>query len=230
MRQCKSRAIVVVITAGLAVAGTAQAEPPRLDLVWVDPAGVARGTYSAVASESRAVLAGLGADVHWTAASPGAVMGPESLVVIAVPSYPNSGGRERHVMGATRKVADGALAVWVFPDQVAWALGLDLDMRATWGKGAEASFGRALARVASHEVVHALGSPVHAHAGLMTATLDRQALTAPTMRIDGPTIATVRRIFASGPLAMSGPRSLPLLREAPIARAAELAAGRGSSR
>jgi hypothetical protein len=54
----------------------------------------------------------------------GAVVGPESLVVIAVPTYSTGANRERHVMGSTRMVADAALAVWVFPDQVAWALGL----------------------------------------------------------------------------------------------------------
>ena len=92
------------------------------------------GRSTVVAAESRALLAPTGAAVTWTEAPRGAVVGPESLVVIAVPTYSTGSNRERHVMGSTRMVADGALAVWVFPDQVAWALGLDLKMRRSWGK------------------------------------------------------------------------------------------------
>src|SRR5689334_4603831 len=56
MWECKSRAHALVITALLASAARASAEPPRLDLVWVDPTGIATGTFEAVArSEERRV-------------------------------------------------------------------------------------------------------------------------------------------------------------------------------
>jgi hypothetical protein len=224
MWECKSRAHALVITALLASAARASAEPPHLDLEWVDPTGIATGTFEAVAAESRALLAPTGADVRWTAPPRGAVVGPESLVVIAVPTYPSASNRERHVMGSTRMVADGALAVWVFPDQVAWALGLDMQMRRSWGKRGEMNFARALARVASHEVIHALGSVSHSASGLMAAGLDRNALTAPKLRVDRDTVATIRMAFDRGARVADRPWTPSLLREGPVRAAAELMA------
>jgi len=227
---CKSRAHVVAFVTLLTAAPRAYAEPPRLDLVWVDPTGIAKGTFDAVAAESRALLAPTGADVTWTAAPRGAVVGPESLVVIAIPTYPTGTNRERHVMGSTRIVADGALAVWVFPDQVAWALGLDMNMRASWGKRAEMNFGLALARVASHEVLHALGAPGHAPSGLMTSHLDRNALTSRALRVDGATVATIRQTFDRGARIADHAWTAALLRGAPFTAPAALLAVPGPSR
>jgi len=229
MSQCKSRAHAFVIIALFASAARASAEPPRLDLVWVDPTDIAAGTFATVAAESRTLLEATGADVTWTAAPRGAVVGPESLVVIAVPTYPRSPNRERHVMGATRMVADGALAVWVFPDQVAWALGLDMDIRRSWGKRAEKMFALALARVASHEVVHALGAASHSTSGLMTACLDRNALTSPALRIDRDTVAAIRQSFDREARLADRSWTPSLLRGGPVA-AAELMAVPGPTR
>jgi hypothetical protein len=230
MWECKSRAQVFVIIALLAGAARASAEPPRLDLVWVDPTDIATGTFATVAAESRALLEATGADVTWTSAPRGAVVGPESLVVIAVPTYPRSLNREQHVMGSTRMVADGALAVWVFPDQVAWALGLDMEMRRSWGKRSEAMFALALARVAGHEVVHALGAASHSKRGLMTAHLDRNALTSRSLRIDQDTVATIRQSFDRGARTADRSWTPSLLRGGPFAAAAELLAVPGPTR
>jgi hypothetical protein len=230
MWECKSRAHASVIIALLASAARVSAEPPRLDLVWVDPTGIAAGTFDAVAAESRALLAPTGADVTWTAAPRGAVVGPESLVVIAVPTYPTGTNRDRHVMGSTRMVADGALAVWVFPDQVAWALGLDLDMRRSWDKHVEMNFARALARVASHEVIHALGAVHHSASGLMAARLDRNALTSRALRVDRATVTEIRQAFDRGARTAEGSWTPSVLRGGPFRAAAELMAAPGPTR
>jgi hypothetical protein len=228
MFECKTRANAFVTAALLLGAAHAGAETPRLDLVWVDPTGMATGTFDALSAESRIALAGIGADVEWTAAPQGAVVGPESLVVIAVPTYQGTRGRERHVMGSTRTIADGALAVWVFPDQVAWALGLELDMRPAWGKRSESLFARALGRVASHEILHALGASDHSRAGLMAERLDRKALTsASAPRLDRGTVASVRRTFARGLASASGSWTAGVLPAAPRAAVPELMAAPG---
>jgi hypothetical protein len=230
MSGCKTRAhVAVMFTFLVGATSAAGAERPRLDLVWSDPTDIAVGTFATVAAESRKLLSVTGADVTWTAAPRGAVVGPESIVVIAVPTYPQTLNRERHVMGATRMVADGALAVWVFPDQVAWALGLDLGMRRSWGERTERSFGLAIARVASHEVVHALGAASHARSGLMTPRLDRNALTAPNLRIDGATVAAIRRSFDRGARMADRSWTPSLLRGGPFTAAAELVAAPGSN-
>jgi len=199
MWPCKSRAGVAVVTAVLlCVAARAGADQQPLDLVWVDPTGVAAGVYDTLALESRTALAPIGADVSWMEAPPGAVLGPQSLAVIAIPSSPRTSVSERHVMGATRTSDDGAIAVWVFPDQVAWALGLDLQMRRSWGRMKEHDFARALARVASHEVLHAIGVIDHVPGGLMSSHLDRQALVGAPLRVDRSTVAEARRALGGG--------------------------------
>ncbi len=230
MRECKSRASLVVVVALVAGAASAAAEAPRLGLVWVDPTDLAGGTFPGLAAESRALLATTGAEVTWTAAPCGAVVGPESLVVIAVPTYATEATRDRHVMGSTRATADGPLAIWIFPDQVAWALGLDLSLRHGWGERAEMDFARALARVASHEIVHALGVTTHSPGGLMAARLGRDALTAAALRIDRATLRAVRQGFDQGARsAAAGAWTAALLRGPTFTAAADLRAAPGSS-
>src|SRR5260221_9629125 len=102
MRECKSRASFFVVIALVAAAASAAAEAPRLDLVWVDPTDLAGGTFPALAAESRTLLATTGAQVTWTAAPYGALVTPEFLVVIAVPTYSSVANRDRHVMRSTR--------------------------------------------------------------------------------------------------------------------------------
>jgi hypothetical protein len=231
MWECKTRASVLVMFALLAGVSSAGAQPPRLDLVWVDPTGIVGGTYSAVSAESSQALAAIGADVRWTAAAPrGAVVGPESLVVIAVPTYKNTNGSQNHVMGSTRVVAEGALAVWVFPDQVAWALGLDFALRPSWNKRDEAHFARALARVASHEILHALGAAEHTRGGLMAARLDRKALTSTAaLRVDRKVVSTVRRAFDRGAVRAAGAWAPPRLFPAALHPVPELMAAPGAA-
>jgi hypothetical protein len=196
-------AVVVGMAFVLGGASRAGAEPRRLALVWVDPTHMTPGSYATLASESQAALSPLGAEVAWTEAADGVVLGPETLAVIAIPSQGRDSGAGRHVMGATQTGADGALAVWVFPDQVAWALGLDLQMRRSWGKMKERDFARALGRVASHEVLHSLGVTDHGGAGLMSAHLDRLALTAARLPIDRATASAARRALSRGTLSAS---------------------------
>jgi hypothetical protein len=231
MWECKTRASVLVGAALFAGVSSAGAEPPRLDLVWVDPTGMVEGTYPVVSAESSHALAAIGADVRWMAAPPqGAVVGPEALVVIAVPTYKNTSGARNHVMGSTRAVSDGALAVWVFPDQVAWALGLDLGRRPSWGKQAEGHFARAMARVASHEILHALGAAEHTRGGLMAERLDRKALTSAAVpRVDREVVSTVRRAFDRGALRAAGAWTPPRLFPAPLTAVVEPSAAYGSA-
>src|SRR5215831_11068431 len=70
----------------------------KLDLVWVDPVRLAPCVFDVMKNESTSVLARLGADVTWTAAQDGAVLGPESMAVIAVPTHHAVDGTMRHVM------------------------------------------------------------------------------------------------------------------------------------
>jgi hypothetical protein len=201
---------VAVLAVTLAAPAVARERTLPLDLVWLDPVRLAPGAYGAVKAESTVVLEALGAKVSWTEASDGAVLGSESMAVIAVPTHAFLNGDARHVMGATRRdVVSLPPAVWVYPDQVAWALALDVRARASWSTAQRAALALALARVVSHEVVHALGVPGHAAHGLMAATLDRRALTAPEIAVDGATVAAVQQTFDGGAQEARAPASLP---------------------
>lgn len=191
--------LVALLVPGTRVSawGAEASEPPRLDLLWIDAARVAEGAFPDMAAESRALLAALGTDVRWSDHPQGAYLDPKAIAVIAVPTAPHGPNRHRHVMGSTRMRTEG-VAIWVFPDQVAWTLGLRLDQRSSWGDVWEERFARALARVASHEIVHVLGATAHARRGLMAAEMDRAALTQPVLHIDSTTIETIQRAFDRG--------------------------------
>ncbi len=189
---------VAVLAVALAVPAAAREHAPRLHLVWIDPVRLAPGTYAEMKAESTLVLEGLGAEVSWSEAPDGAVLGSEYTAVIAVPTHQLGDGDTRHVMGATRPDTSLPPAVWIYPDQVAWALGFDVRARPRWSPAQRSGFARALARVVSHEVVHALGVPEHSSHGLMAATLDRRALTAASIAVDGKSAAAVQRALDGG--------------------------------
>ena len=209
-------AVLVALAAAPCGAGDRGEVAPKLGLVWVDPVRLAPGSFGVLKAESTGLLASLGADVSWSEALDGEVLGPESMAVIAVPTHHFDGERP-HVMGATRPDTSLPAAVWVYPDEIAWALGFDVRARSSWSVALRAMFGLALARVVSHEVVHALGVPAHARYGLMAATLDRRALTNATIHIDPKTLAAVKvarpaTLVAGGstpPIRMAAPAVIP---------------------
>src|SRR5438067_2137294 len=90
---------VAAWVAALAAPAAAAEHAPTLDLVWIDPARMAPGAYGVVRAESSCVLEGLGAKVSWAEALDGAVLGPESMAVIAVPTHRSADGEARHIMG-----------------------------------------------------------------------------------------------------------------------------------
>jgi len=110
------------------------------------------------------------------------------------------------------------------------ALGLDLERRRSWSKQAERNFAVAVARVATHEVIHALGALGHSAGGLMAARLDRNALTARALRVDLGTVAALRQAFDRGALTADGSWTPSLLRGNPVRAAAELMAVPGPNR
>ncbi|HUG55144.1 MAG TPA: hypothetical protein VMR21_16170 [Vicinamibacteria bacterium] len=197
---------VVALAMSLAGSEAAPVERPRLQLVWVDPSGLAPAAYAKIVTESGKALRDLGAELQWTVGTRGAVLEPEALAVIAVRTHAAGPSAGRHVLGATPPGPQRPPAVWVYPDQVAWALGLDFGARASWNKIAHGDFALALARVVSHEVAHALGARAHTRSGLMAATLDRHALRAASLRLDAVTAATLRGSLAGGAMLAQGPR------------------------
>jgi hypothetical protein len=162
-------------------------------LVWVDPTSRAGFAADGAIREATAMLAAAGAAVRWRRTDAPMLLAAGELAVIVVAPPPRSG---RTVMGSTQ--LDAAVpAVWVHPDTVAGVLGLGRLAPGAWTPGDRRGFERALGRVVAHEVVHAvLASPRHASVGLMSRSLLRRDLLAPSLRVDTDTRRAVDRAVA----------------------------------
>jgi hypothetical protein len=162
-------------------------------LQWLDVSDLAPFAYRAMAAEAKEILAEHGVCADLARASTGSVRTDGEIGVILLPSMGGS-GVGRHVMGATRKGAARHATVWVYFDEVASALGLAGRPPDSWTPIERAGFGRALGRVAAHEVVHALlPQRPHDRLGLMAPSLGRRELTASALYTHPGLRADVRR-------------------------------------
>jgi hypothetical protein len=147
-------------------------------LQWVDVMALAPFAYPVVASETAQILAEHGVCADVARASPKSVRGRGEIGVILLRTMGGS-GVGRHVLGATRSRDARNATVWVYFDEIAQALGLGGRGTESWSQAERVAFGRALGRVAAHEVVHTLlPDRPHDTAGLMAPSLGREALTA----------------------------------------------------
>lgn len=162
-------------------------------LQWVDVSDLAPFAYRAMAAEAKEILAEHGVCADLARASTGSVRIDGEIGVILLPSM-GGAGVGRHVMGATRKRAARHATVWVYFNEVASALGLAGRTPESWTSIERAELGRALGRVAAHEVVHALlPQRPHDRQGLMAPNLGRRELTTSALYAHPGLRADVRR-------------------------------------
>lgn len=183
-------AIVLAAAAPAAAGGRECAVDARLQ--WVDVTRLAPFAYRAMAAEARRVLAQNGICADLVRASVAAVRTKGEIGVILLRSMGGS-GRGRRVMGATRSHDPGNSAVWIYFDEVVSALGLGDRSPDSWSGPERQQIGRALGRVAAHEIVHVLlPDRPHDPAGLMAPTFGRRELAA-DLGTDPLLAADVRR-------------------------------------
>ena len=171
-----SAAMAIVAAASVPAAGRARECAVETRLQWVDVTGLAPFAYDAMAGEAADILAGYGVCADVSRGSPRSVRADGEIGVILLPTMGGS-GVGRHVLGATRNRGARNPTVWVYFDEVAATLGL-AGPAASWSASERGALGRALGRVAAHEIVHALlpGRP-HDRGGLMSARFGRRELT-----------------------------------------------------
>jgi hypothetical protein len=162
-------------------------------LEWIDVHSLAPFAYGAMASEAARTLAAHGVCAHVDRVMPSAVREGGAIAVILLRSMAGS-GVGRRVMGATRPRDGRNATVWVYFDEVASVLALPPREPEVWTAGDRLAFGRALGRVAAHEVIHALlpGRP-HDRTGLMAPSFGRHALTTRALLTHPSLVADVRR-------------------------------------
>jgi hypothetical protein len=153
-------------------------EPAReLHVVYFDVENALPWGQSAVQLEATRLLSRAGVEVHWRRGGLGVMARPDELTVVLLARAGTGSSVGRHVLGATIPGEQGSRAVWVYLPHVAATLGLDPERPGNWDAASRSQLPTALARVAAHEILHALapGEP-HAATGLMAERMGRATL------------------------------------------------------
>jgi hypothetical protein len=170
-----------------------------LSLVWIDPVGVALGLEAVARGEASSLLQDMGASVTWRRHRPGEEARPLEVRVILL-DRPAARGSRTSVLGATPPHFDTAPFVWVHMPGVRAALGLPPRGPAMMAEPAAArALAIALGRVVAHEVVHALAPAVPHGKGLMSATLNRNQLTASSIPVEADVVQAFQTALRGDP-------------------------------
>ena len=163
--------------------------PADLALVFYDPQGALPHGFDRFASEVQSIFRVLGVEASWrVGGSYGESPIPE-VPLILLARDPAHGRSQTRVMGLVRRDQEPQRVVWLFMDGVRFALGLP----ATGAASSDDAIARALARVAAHEIVHAVApEEPHAAEGLMRHSLDKAFLLGKRATIDGRCAASFR--------------------------------------
>jgi hypothetical protein len=142
---------------------------PKLHLSWVDVSGMPAGLLAAAIAEAQRLLEPAGIRVRARNERAGTPVQACSIVVVF--ARDRKGDGSDRLWGAAPAGADNA--VWVYPQRVASALGLDPAVPHAWSAGGDLSVRRLLGVVVAHELLHRLAGAPHAPEGLMAPTLSR---------------------------------------------------------
>ena len=144
-----------------------------LALVFYDPQNMLPHGFDPFAAEVQSIFRGLGVEASWRVGGGYGGSPIPEVPVILLARDPNKERAGERVMGLVRRDQQPQRAVWLFMDGVRFALG-----HPTPGSGeADGAMARALARVAAHEIVHAVApEEPHASEGLMRHSLDKRFL------------------------------------------------------
>ena len=161
---------------------------PRISLLWFDPRGSLPGGFETVRQEVDRIFREIGVDVRWTLGGFGTVYGgadvPE-VPLILLPDDPAPSRDSQHIMGLVVKGQQPSRAVWVFLKSVRWTLGHDLRKARPRTEDEGRELAVAVARVAAHEVVHAIApDEPHSRGGLMSHSLNRAHLLGRRIPVD----------------------------------------------
>jgi hypothetical protein len=175
---------------------------PALRLVWMDPTGVGVGVEAAARDEARSLLRKMGATVSWRRGDASELARPGEVRVILLDRAAAVSGKA--VLGATPPRFEVAPFVWVHIPSVRAVIGLDPRGHAFMTPpAASRALAIAVGRVVAHELVHALAPSVPHGTGLMSASLTRRQLTAPSIPFDTEVGLAVQAAVRGNPL---GPR------------------------
>jgi hypothetical protein len=173
---------------------TEQAKPPplaatlRLELTLFDNFGHESTTVERIRLEVEDIFATMATDIEWLdpfSEAPVKTVGAR-LRVILIPSPPPIWGLSSSTMGVVHRTVGSVEGVYIFPPAIMRTLHrLPEEVRTAFLPKQNRLWARALGRVISHEIIHAI-APEHPHTpgGLMQARLGRSSLNEPELTVD----------------------------------------------
>jgi hypothetical protein len=161
---------------------------PRITLLWFDPRETLPGGFETVRQEVTRIFREIGVDVRWTVGGLGTTFGASGVPevpVILLPDDPAPVRRGQRIMGLVMRSQEPSRAVWVFLKSVRWTLGHDMRKGGPRTEAEAQELALAVARVAAHEVVHAIApDEPHSQGGLMNHSLSRGFLLGRRLPVD----------------------------------------------
>lgn len=190
---------------GGASASSAPSSAPSLRLLWVDVLGSASFAIPFASDEVAAILGQAGIAATSAVGTPSTEAAADEIRIVVLGEFPGDAALARRVMGCTYR-GGRARTTWVYLSSVLWALGRpDRGGRGLLAREQE-EVGRALGRVAAHEIVHVLAPDLpHARDGLMAGRLSGTLLASGHLWLGGREAWAARDGFAALTTAAGAP-------------------------
>jgi hypothetical protein len=178
---------------------------PSLHLVWLDVLGTASFAIPFASDEAAAILGEAGIATTSAMGTPSTEVAADEIRIVILGEFPGAAALGRRVMGCTYRGAN-VRTTWVYLSNVRWALGKpDPGGRGMLAREQE-EVGRALGRVAAHEIVHVLAPDLpHGRDGLMAGRVGAALLAGRHVRLGAREAAAARAGLAVRMAAASPP-------------------------
>lgn len=179
---------------------SARSTPPSaasLHVIWVDVLGTASLAIPFASDEAAAILGEAGIATTSAVGTPSTELAADEIRIVILREFPGNPSLAKRVMGCTYRGGRGR-TTWVYLANVLWALGLpDRDGRGLLAREQE-EVGRALGRVAAHEIVHVLAPDLpHGRQGLMAGRLSYALLAGSHVGLGAGEASAARAGFAA---------------------------------
>jgi hypothetical protein len=163
--------------------------PPRLTLAWMDHYGLLRFGFQSMADEVKEIFRAVGVEVVFKKGVLSEDNASLEIVISVRPFAPVGWNLGEHVMGAVPmgeqpKGVRRRRVVYIFLSNVIKTLALEHKPTRLPTATETGVLAQALARIVSHEVVHAIAPDApHSYSGLMQLQLTRKDLLKPHLRL-----------------------------------------------
>lgn len=179
MTRSVTRKVLLLLLATATARSDEAPSSERLTLVWADPYDLLRCGYVSMTRDVDAIFDDAGVEVDWRERVSDAEAGAPTVIIHLMPGTSKDFGLREHAMGVfARASGQGRIpVVHIFFANVLRTLKIDYPKSHMPAARDTMVLARALARVVSHEVVHALAPEApHSPNGIMQARLTRTDL------------------------------------------------------